>query len=203
MVSSVCQAALERQEHRDPPRLGSQVQQQTAVLPHSVVAGELGAVALVHVHVVDPVTGQEPEHLVRSGWFGAEALPEHISGDLVVADGAVDVVVQQVGEVVVGAADVGGQQPHPGRVEQVRPDVVQIRPARTRWKRCPSRPSPGQKAGDGVPEVVEDKVEQLRGGLGRFDVDRHPVVHPGAIEQMDLIMRAVGRSLPTRVHNPA
>jgi hypothetical protein len=54
-----------------------------------------------------------------------------------------------------------------------------------------------------VPEVVDDEVEQLRGGLGGFDVDRHPVVHPGAVEEVDLVVRAIGRPLPARVHNTA
>jgi hypothetical protein len=152
---------------------------------------------------MDTVTGQEPEHLVRNGRFGAEALPEHIGGDLGVAGGALDVVIEQVREVIIGAAEVGGQQPHRGRVKQVRPDVVQIRPTRPRRKRRPPGPDRGQRASDRVLKVLNDEVKQLRGRLGRLNVDRHPIVHPSTVQQVDLIVRAVGRSLPARVHNSA
>jgi hypothetical protein len=63
------------------------------------------------VDVVHPVAGPELEHLVGLV-LRAPAFAEHVRGDLRVGLGTPDVVVEQVGEIVVRAGRVRRQQPH-------------------------------------------------------------------------------------------
>ena len=113
---------LERQEDRHPLVLGRVVQQQPAVLPDPIIAAELLAVALVHVDVMDPVAGQEPEHLVPGGRLGPPSLPEGIDPGRRVGRGPLYEVVELVGQVIVGpggrwrapAASLGGRTGWPG-----------------------------------------------------------------------------------------
>jgi hypothetical protein len=67
---------LEGQENRHPLVLGRIGQQQPTVLPDPIITAELLAVALIHVNVMNPVTGQEPEHLVPDGRLRPPSLPK-------------------------------------------------------------------------------------------------------------------------------
>ncbi len=173
--------------------------EQGAVLPDPVVGAELSAVALVHVDVVDTVAGPEPEHLVGDVRLGAEPLPEEVQGGGGVGDGPLHVVVEQVGQVVVGAREVGREQSHRGGIEQVAADEVQAGLPRLR---CQSRPSAAgwrEQFGHRVAEVVVSQVQQLRGCLLGLDVDSGPVVGAGVVGEVDLVVRRVAGSLPAPV----
>jgi hypothetical protein len=115
---------LEGEEDRHPLALGGVVGQQAAVLPDAVVLLELWAVALVHVDVVDAVAGSEAEDLVAGG-LGSPPLPEGVQPGGGVGGGALDVVVELVGEVVVWPGCGGRHRPEQLPVEQVGADVVQ------------------------------------------------------------------------------
>jgi hypothetical protein len=154
------------------------------------------------VHVVHPIARAEAERLVRHGVLRAPALPEHVDPSRRVGDAPRHIVLQKVGQVVVGTGDVRGQRPHGRRVEEVRPDVIERRAARARGKRMPARPERGQVAGHGVVKVVVDEIQQLRGRLLGLHVDRSPVVRPGVVDEMQLVMRGVAGPFAAPVHHP-
>lgn len=194
--------ALEGEEDADPPGLCREVEEQATVLPDAVVALEAPAVALVHVDVVDAVPGQEAEDLVADGGLGPEALAEHVRPGGRIGHRALDVVVEQIGQVVVGALRVRGQRTHRRRVEEVAAHEVKVRAARPRRQCVPAGRQALQVCREGVLEVVGDQVEQLGGLLLGPYVDRCPVVRPLIVRQVDLVVRGVGGALAPDVDRP-
>ncbi len=166
------------------------MQQQSAVLPDPVVAEEAPAVALVHMDVVDPVAGQEPEHLVLDVRFGAEAGAEEVQACVRVVHRAPHVVVEEVGEVVVGARDVRRQRAQAGRVEEVAAHEVEVRASGTGQQRVPAVGQLLQTTGHRVPEVVGDQVEQVGRCLLGEHIDRGAVVRSAVVGEVDLIVRS-------------
>jgi hypothetical protein len=178
------------------------VQQQPAVLPDPVVTAELLAVALVHVDVVDPVAGQEPEDLVPGGRLGPPPLAERIDPGRRVGRGPFHEVVQLVGQVVVGPGGGGRHRTHHCPVEQVGPEEVKGQAAgRAREQTEPVRQT-GQALHHRVGERLLGQVQQLRGVLLGQHVDRHPKVDVPA-PHMDLVVRGVGSALGPPVDHPS
>jgi hypothetical protein len=56
--------------------------------------------------------------------------------------------------------------------------------------------------GDRVAQVRVEQVEQLGRGLLGLDVDRDPGVLAGAVDDMDLEVRRVGRALAAALDGP-
>jgi hypothetical protein len=52
-----------------------------------------------------------------------------------------------------------------------------------------------------VAEDLDDEVAQLRKSLRGLDVHRRPVVRALVVDEMDLVVRGIGRPLPARVHH--
>jgi hypothetical protein len=82
--------------------------------------------ALVHVDVVHTVARPEAEYLVGDVALRAAALSEGVEDGGFVSDGPLRVVVQQVGEIVVGSSDVGRKWPRRRGVEQVSPEKTRL-----------------------------------------------------------------------------
>jgi hypothetical protein len=191
---------LERQEDRHPLVLGRVVQQQPAVLPDPVITAELLAVSLVHVDVMDPVAGQEPEHLVPGGRLGPPPLPERIDPGRRVGRGPLDKMVQLVGQVVVGPGGGGRDRPHPLAVEQVGPDEVQGQPTGLAGEQGEPVGQTSQLLHHGMVEGLVGQIQQLRGVLFGQHIDRHPELDTTAPD-MDLVVRSVGPTLGSPVNN--
>ncbi len=200
-TSSVCHAWLWKGGDRDPLRRAREVEEQTPVLPHPVVAAEGGAVALVHVHVVDAVARREPEDLV-AGALRSPPLAEHVQDRLRVTHRPLHVVVEQVGEVVVGAGGIRGQRPHRRRVEDVAPDVVEVGPAGPGRQRRPSGGRSRQLVDDRMPEVLDHEVQQLGRRFLGLHVDRSAVPGTALVRQLDLEVRTVVVVLAAPIDHP-
>ncbi len=200
-VVGVPRLALEGEEDRDPSRRVREVEEQAPVLPHPVVAAEGRAVALVHVHVVDAVARREPEDLV-AGALRSPALAEHVQEGPRVTHRPLHVVVEQVGEVVVGAGGVRGQRPHRRRVEEVAPDVVEVGAAGPGRQRRPAGGCSRQQVDDRMPEILDEEVQQLGRRLLGLHVDRRAVSGAALVRQLDLEVRTVVLVLAAPIDHP-
>ena len=69
---------LKRQEDGHPLLSRGKVQNETAILPHAIIAEKRSHVALVHMDVMNPSPGRKFEYLVPRLWFWPPALPEGI-----------------------------------------------------------------------------------------------------------------------------
>jgi hypothetical protein len=141
--------------------------------------------------VVDAIAGSEAEDLVAGG-LGSPPLPEGVQPGGGVGGGALDVVVELVGEVVVGPGCGGGHRPEQLPVEQVGADVVQRLLAGLARQRGEPVRQGRQVLDDRMAEGLVGQVQQLGGVLAGQHVDRHPEVG-AAGAQVDLV---VGVSLP-------
>ena len=101
------------------------VHQHAAILKHPVIGGELGAIALVHVDIVDAVARQETEVLVLRARLRSPALTEGVHQGVLVGNRPLHHAIELLVEVVVEAGDTEGQRPHLRAVEEIASDEVE------------------------------------------------------------------------------
>jgi len=112
-----------------------------------------------------------------------------------VVDRAPNVVVEEVGQVLVGAGAVRWQGAQPRRVEELAAHEVEVRAAGSGRQGGPAARPAVQTVRDRVPEVLVDEVEQFGGPLLGEDVDSGAVVDAGVVREVDLVVRCVGGAL--------
>ena len=92
---------LECKKRGDPLVGRRKVQYQAAILPYAIVLAIGGAVALIHMDVVDAIAGLEVEHLVSNSLLGPPTLAEGVHQSIGFVDRAFDVMLDAVAEIVV------------------------------------------------------------------------------------------------------
>src|SRR4051812_36264842 len=69
---------LKLQEQSGPTACGGKKEQQSSVLPHTIVIHKSGRVSLIHVDVMNAVAGQEAEDLVAVTGFRPPSLSKSV-----------------------------------------------------------------------------------------------------------------------------
>ena len=145
-----------------------------------------------------PLAGVKPNTVVGDAGLGAEALAEGVDRRRRIGHGTPQPAVQQVGEVVVRADERRRQQAHPGAVEEVAADVVEVLAVGARLERVPAgaeRLELPPSAGAGSPPRRGTAARRCLLGL---DVHRDAPVLAGVVDEMHLVVREVRAVLPRR-----
>jgi hypothetical protein len=151
----------------------------------------LVAVALVHMDVVDAVTGSEAEHLVGRVRLRSPARTVGVEAAGRVVERALDVIIELVDKIVARTGAAGRDTPHVAAVEHSAALVIQGERARSRLDMVIAVGNGSQPRRDIVPEVIVGEIEEVGfPGVARARprVDRHAEALTAPVEQ-DVIVR--------------